>query len=151
MKTIYITALLCLSMFCRISAQKFSVTEISTIKPSQVIIENYTIITVDNGTADDNKVNRFDGNNPYTYLQMITDDAGNNYHILLQTSLSGKILFLGYSNNLSAVFNKPDKPKFVFQHCLKEINKHITSIQITALAIKCIIERLNYCSEDQPM
>lgn len=148
MKTIYLILLFCMSLFCKLSAQKFSVTEFSTIKPSQLISEHYTMISIDNGTVDDNKLNRFDGNNPYTYLQMITDDVGNKYHILLQTNLAGKILFLGYSNNLSAIFNKADKPTFVFRHCLKEINKHITSIQITALAIKCMIDRLNYCSED---
>ena len=129
-------------------AQQFNAAEISTIKPLQVIIENYTRVDLSNDVIDDAMANTFNINNPYTYLQMVNDAAGKSYHILLQTNFMGKILFLAYSNNLSAVFNKKDRPRFLFIHCLKEINNHLSSIQITDDAIKCIIERLNYCSED---
>ena len=81
---------------------------------------------------------------------MIHEESGNSYHILLQTNLAVKLLMLSYSNNFSVVFNKTAKPKFLLMHSLKEINRRITSIQITALAIKCIVDWLNYCSEDYP-
>ena len=150
MKTILIIFLCCIIFCSNVFSQQYSCTELSPIKPLQVIIENYTCINLSTEIMDDAMANRFDVNNPYTYLQMLHDESGNGYHILLQTNFSGKILFLAYSNNLSAVFNKADRPKFIFQHCLKEINRHISSIQVKDAVIKCMIDRLNYCSEDQP-
>ena len=129
-------------------AQQFSTAEISTIKPVRVIIENYTCVNLSGEVIDDALANIFDINNPYTYLQIVNDAAGKSYHILLQTNFMGKILFLAYSNNLSAVFNKKEKPKFLLLHCLKEINNHLSSVQVMDEAVKCIVERLNYCSED---
>lgn len=131
-----------------ITAQQFTIRELSTIKPSQVIIENYTIVNLSKEIIDNNMANRFDINNPYTYLQIVSDEKGNSYHILIQTSFEGKVLFLSYSNNLSALFNKTDKPMFLFTRCLKEINSQLSSPRIMDAAIKCIVTRLNYCYEN---
>lgn len=148
MKKIFLILLFYMIVTGKLFAQQYNSAELSIIKPSQLIIENYTRINLANEVMDDAMVNRFDSNNPYTYLQLINDAAGNNYHIILQTNFMGKILFLCYSNNLSAVFNKKSKPMFLFQHCLKEINNHLSSVQVINAAIKCIVDRLNYCTED---
>ena len=148
MKKIFLIPLFCMIVPGKLFAQQYNSTELSIIKPSQVITENYTRVNLSNEVMDDAMANRFDVNNPYTYLQMVNDAGANNYHIILQTNFIGKILFLCYSNNLSAVFNKKDKPLFFFQHCLKEINNHLSSVEVINAAIKCIVDRLNYCSEN---
>jgi hypothetical protein len=130
------------------NAQQFNTADQSIIKPSQVIIDNYTVINLSKEIIDNSMANRFDLNNPYTYLQIVKDENSNSYHILFQTSFEGKILFLSYSNNLSALFNKKEKPMFLFTRCLKEINNQLSSIQVINAAVKCIVERLNYCSDN---
>lgn len=148
MKTIFTSFLLFLLMINKIQAQQYSSTELSTIKPIQLLIENYTRIILSKEMIDDGMANQFDINNPYTYIQLLSDATGNIYHIIYQTNFSGKIMFLAYSNNLSRLFNKPDKPMFLFQHCLKEVNNHLSPVQVTTAAIKCLIDRLNYCAGD---
>ncbi|CAN5789685.1 hypothetical protein BH11BAC4_BH11BAC4_20600 [soil metagenome] len=148
MKKIIFTLLSLILTGNRLFAQEYVSTELSIVKPSQVIIENYITVNLSTAIIDDPKANKFDVSNPYTYLQLLNDKKGNTYHIILQSNFSGKILFLCYSNNLTTVFNKADKPAFLFTHCLKEINNHISSVQVMNNAIKCIVERLNYCSDD---
>jgi len=128
--------------------QQFSKSELSVIKPSQVIQENYVVINLSKDIIDNVMANRFDVNNPYTYLQVVNDASTNKYHILFQTDFNGKILFLSYSSNLSMVFNKQDKPMFLFTRCLRDINNHISSVQVMDGAVKCILDRLNYCAGD---
>jgi hypothetical protein len=147
MKKILLSFLILL-LYKNLKSQQFSNSELSVIKTSQVIIENYTVVTLSKEIIDETMANRFDAANPYTYLQVINDESGNSYHILFQTNFNGKILFLSYSNNLSALFNKRDKPMFLFTRCLKEINNAISSVQVTNTAIKCIVDRLNYCSDN---
>lgn len=131
-----------------VSAQQFSTGELSTIKPSQVIIENYNLVNLSKEIIEDPMANKFDVSNPYTYLQIVIDARSNRFHILFQTSFTGKILFLSYSNNLAGLFNKKSKPMFLFMRCLKEINNHISSIEIIDATVKCIVERLNYCYDN---
>lgn len=148
MKKIFFPFFLLLVYSTDLRSQQFSTSELSVIKTSQVIIENYTSVNLSKEIIDEATSNRFDVNNPYTYLQVIIDESGNRYHILFQTNFNGKILYLSYSNNLSALFNKKDKPMFLFTRCLKEINNAISSVQVTNTAIKCIVDRLNYCSDN---
>lgn len=148
MKKIFLSLLLLILYSNNVRSQQFSNSELSVIKTSQVIIENYTSITLSKEIIDETMANHFDIGNPYTYLQVINDESGNRYHILFQTNFNGKILFLSYSNNLSALLNKKDKPMFLFTRCLKEINNAISSVQVTNTAIKCIVDRLNYCSDN---
>ena len=131
-----------------IYAQQFSTGELSTIKPSQIIIGNYSVVNLSKEIIEDQMANQFDINNPYTYLQIVNDAMSGRYHILFQTEFTGKILFLSYSNNLSELFNKKSKPMFLFTRCLKEINNHISSIQIINAVVECILERLNYCYDN---
>lgn len=127
-------------------AQSFSRGEQTVIQPMQVLMENYTIISlrIENEHAADG--NRFDRTNPYTYLQLLYDESGKGYQIIFQVSFSGKILLLAYSNNLSALFNKMDKPLNIFSNCIRTVNSHVSPVQNIDAAILCIIDRLNYCS-----
>lgn len=147
MKRIPLSCFLILVMHAGSFAQQFTEAGLSTIKPSQIIIENYTVVILSKEIIDDPMANRFDPGNPYTYLQLIDDGSANKFHILYQTNFLGKIIYLGYSNNLSGIFNKEKKPMFLFVRCLRGINNHLSSAQIAAEAVKCIIERLNYCAE----
>ena len=132
----------------KLPAQQFNTGELSVVKTSQVITENYTAINLSKEIIDDVNANRFDLSNVYTYLQIVNDLSGNKYHILYQTNFNGKILYLSYSNNLSAIFTKREKPMFLFIRCLKNINNHISSVQVMNDAIGCIIDRLNYSFEN---
>ncbi len=131
-----------------ISAQQFTAGEQVVIKTSQVIIENYVIVKLSKEIIDEPMANRFDVSNPYTYLQVVIDAFGKKSHILYQTNFSGKIIFLCYSNNISGLFNKKNKPMFLFTRCLNAVNDNISPVQITEAVIGCIIDRLNYCFEN---
>ncbi len=129
-----------------VHAQNYSRGEQTVIQPLQVMIENYTIITLGKEIANDPNANRFDKSNLYTYLQLIRDNTGKDYQVLFQTNFAGKLLLLAYGNNLSAIINNTEKPQNVFVNCVKQVNDHLSSIQNAEAAIKCIIDRLNYCS-----
>lgn len=154
MKKKIITAILTVMFLAAnkgIYAQQFTMGEQVVIKPSQVIIENYVSVKLSKEMIDDAMANKFDLTNPYTYLQVVNDPSGKRCHILFQTSFSGKILFLCYSNNVSGLFNKKNKPMNLFILCINRVNDHISPVQVTEAAIGCIIDRLNYCYENQLM
>ncbi len=144
MKTIILTCLFIYSFNCY--AQQYEAGEQGIIRTQQVLPESYTTINLVAGSSASPNLNRFDKDNPYTYLQVIRDQKDNAYQLLIQTDFNGKILFLGLSNNLAAVFNNNSKPMFLFARCMKEINRHVVSVQEMNTAINCIIDRLNYCS-----
>lgn len=143
--------LLALSLCCRfvLFSQQYVAGEMMLIKPYQVIIENYTGVKLVKETSEKSNTPAFDMNNPYTLLQQLTDEKGNNFHILLQTDFLGKLVYLAISNNLSALFNRKDRPMIFFQNCMKEMNHYVLSVQVTAAAVNCIVDRLNYCISDQ--
>lgn len=132
----------------RANGQGFSLGELSLMKPTQVIIENYTTVFLPLKNSEEPMANRFDMQNPYTYLQIMIDPKTTSYHIIFQTDFWGKVLFLCYSNNLVAVFNRADKPMFLFNRCLKNINDQLSPVQVVAALLTCMKERLNYCSGD---
>ncbi len=144
----FIFPIMLLATNLTISAQQFTAGEQVIIKTSQVIIENYVIVKLSKEIIDESMANRFDVSNPYTYLQVVIDAFGKKSHILYQTNFSGKIIFLCYSNNVSGLFNKKNKPMFLFTRCLNAVNKNISPVQITDAVIGCMIDRLNYCFEN---
>ena len=135
-----------LMMSSLLHAQNYFRGEQTVIQPLQVMVENYTTIPLAKEITDEANLNRFDKFNAYTYLQIIRNSQGNDYHILFQTSFSGKVLFLAYSNNTGAIFTNPQKPLNVFVNCVKHVNDHLSALQNVEAAVKCIVERLNYCS-----
>jgi hypothetical protein len=128
-------------------SQAFFKAQQSAIMPTQVLFENYTMLMLPEGNGKDLALNRFDNRNPYTFIQLIRDREGREYHILFQTDFFGKILLLAYSNNLHPVFNRKEKPFFALQHCINSLNSSLFSLENSASAINCILQRLNYCSE----
>lgn len=146
MKTLFFAFLLMYAAGC--FAQRFEAAEQGIIRTQQVLPESYTTVKINSEALQDPSLNRFDKENPYTYLQVIRDEKENTYQLLIQTDFYGKILFLGLSNNLAAIFNKSSRPMFLFSRCMKEINRHVVSVQEMNTAVNCIIDRLNYCSEE---
>ena len=134
-------------IICPATAQTFNKANQMSIFPSQVLIENYTIVPLSQDNPGPPPENLFDIKNPYTFLQVISDKNGREYHILYQTDFFGKILFLAYSNNLSPVFNNKEKPFFGWQLCIRKLNQSIFSLQNSDVAVNCMLERLNYCAE----
>jgi hypothetical protein len=127
-------------------AQTFNKGNLSPISTGQIIQENYLTIRLNPEQVADPKANLFDISNTDTHLQVLIDNSGRKYHILLQTNFTGRVTFLSISNNLSIIFNKKDKPMFIFDNCIQDLNTFILPKQNIETAIKCVIERLEYCS-----
>ena len=140
------SALLILSDPVITHAQAFNKGSLSTISTNQVIPENYSPIRLDPEQVADPKANLFDISNADTHLQVLVDNSGRKYHILLQTNFTGRVTFLSISNNLATLFNKKDKPMLMFDNCIQDLNTAIIQKQNMETAIKCVIERLEYCS-----
>ena len=145
MKTILFILSLCLLLF-RANAQSYNKGEQTLVAASQLIIENYSTIQLGSPVMQDEKANRFDANNVATYLQILTDNNGRKYHILLQLNVMGKLSFLSISNNLAMLFNKREKPMFGFNHCANELNSFMSARQNIEAAVNCVVARLEYCA-----
>jgi hypothetical protein len=127
-------------------AQIFFRSDNTSVDPRQVIAENYSVIRLPDAGNEETKLNIFNRDNPFTWLQFIADERQKTYHIIYQTSFTGRLLYLGISNNLLALFSKKEKPMFVFNDCLEKIRDELMSERIREKAIDCILERLAYCS-----
>ena len=128
-------------------AQTFNKGYLSIIPTAQIIPENYFVIKLQPEMIADSKANLFDVNNTDTRLQVLVDNTGKKYHILLQTNFMGRVTFLSISNNLSLIYNKKEKPMFVFENCMQDLNTSISQSQNIETALNCIIGRLEYCSK----
>jgi hypothetical protein len=126
-------------------SQVFNRGSFSIISTAQVIPESYSTIALQPELVADPKANLFDINNSDTHLQVLIDNAGKKYHILVQTNFMGRVTFLSISNNLTAIFNKKDKPALGFEDCIRDLNREISPRQNIDAAINCIIGRLEYC------
>ncbi len=131
----------------QLKAQRISRGEHSLAIPVQVLLTQYTPILLPAYLGSTEQLNRFSKDNPYTYIQVLTDRSAQNYHLLYQTDFYGKILFLAVSNNVTWLMNKPDKPLFAFNTCIRKINNSLFAMQNAETAIECIIARLEYCSD----
>jgi hypothetical protein len=129
------------------NSQSFNKGHLSIVPTVQIIPENYFIIKLPPEMIADSKANYFDINNTDTHLQILTDNKGKKYHILLQTNFMGRVTFLSISNNLSAIFNKKEKPMFIFENCIQDLNTYISPGQNIEAALNCVIGRLEYCSK----
>jgi len=131
----------------QLKAQQFILGFQSTAQPAQILIDQYTMVALSIEKPPAEHMNHFDFQNPYTYIQMLSDKNNISYQILYQTDFFGKVLFLAYSNNLTAIINKQDKPMLGFLTCIKNINRSFFPTDNIDIAINCLINRLNYCSE----
>ena len=127
--------------------QEFQRGESMVVQPLQIIPEQFTMIRLPEEVVTGNGANRYDNGNLYTYMELLFDGRQKTYQVIYQTDFMGKILFLAISNNLTSVFMRKDKPMFLFQSCIKELNRLLSPVQITEKAMQCVIERLNYCKE----
>ena len=132
-----------ISLFSK--AKTFNKGYLSIINTAQIIPENYFTIILQPEMVADPKVNLFDVNND-TRLQVLADNTGKKYHILLQTNFMGRVTFLSISNNLAVIFNKKEKPMFVFENCILDLNTSISQSQNIETALNCVIKRVEYCS-----
>lgn len=136
-----------IAVFLAAKSQSFNKGSLSIISTAQIIPENYFVIRLQSEMITDSKVNQFDINNTDTHLQILIDNTGKKYHILLQTNFMGKVTFLSISNNLAVTFNKKEKPMFVFENCIQDLNTSISQKQNIETALSCVIGRLEYCSK----
>ena len=128
-------------------SQTFNKGTLSIISTGQIIPENYFIINLPPEMTGDTKANQFDIKNTDTHLQVLIDNNGKKFHILLQTNFMGKVTFLSVSNNLAVIFNKKERPMFVFTNCIQDLNTYISPGQNIETALNCVIGRLEYCSK----
>ncbi|MEO7528561.1 MAG: hypothetical protein ABIT35_09995, partial [Chitinophagaceae bacterium] len=82
-----------------VQAQTYFRGEQTVIQPLQVMIENFTTITLPKEVTEDPNANHFDRNNVYTYLQLLRDGWDKTYQLVFQTTFSGKIIYLAYGNS----------------------------------------------------
>lgn len=127
-------------------SQTFNKGYLSIVPTAQIIPENYFVIKMPVELIADPKANIFEFNNADTHLQVLTDNAGKKYHILLQSNFMGRVTLLSISTNLSVIFNKKEKPMFEFMNCIQGLNTSISPNQNIEAALNCVIKRLEYCS-----
>ncbi len=138
--------LILLNISFNIYSQVFNKGHLTIIPTVQIITENYFVIKLPPEMIADSKANYFDINNTDTHLQILTDNKGKKYHILLQANFIGRVTFLSISNNLSPIFNKKEKPMFEFINCIQDLNASISPSQNIESALNCVIKRIEYCS-----
>ncbi len=116
------------------------------IPPEVIIIENYTAVgSHSNNTLFPTK-KEFDYHNKETYLLPVTKEASTIFHILYQTDFSGKITFIGLSNNLLEWFLCEKKPIMSFDFCVKAIDADRFPNQYINEFIDCIMQRIQNCN-----
>lgn len=139
---------LCLFLWTTKSfSQRFERSQHSTIQASQILIDNYTTVSLPGKKDEMINLNSFDRSNPYTFLQNLTDSEEKTYQILFQTDFLGKLHLLAISNNLNEIFNCTEKPMHRFLSCIKDVHASDFPAENIEKALNCVIERLNYCRE----
>ena len=122
--------------------------ELLRIETKTILPENYSQIILPGLTAKGKNWNRYDAENMDTFIEILQDDHHNRSHILVQTDFFGNVQYAAVSNNIYTTLNKKDKPKFVFDHCMEDLNNGFSSQQENIeKIIVCIIERLVTCCQ----
>lgn len=130
-------------LFSNLNAQKIFKQQLTLAEPAQLILSNYTTIK----SCNDLSTQKFDINNPYTNLQLLTDEEEQISHILYQTDFSGNISFIALSNNIYGRFNCDNTGLLRFCSCIKKIDTHIFDSEKSEGMIDCILNQLNFCKE----
>ena len=127
--------------------QEFQRGESLLVQPLHIMPDQFTMIRLPETVISGPDANRYDNGNPYTYMELLFDSRQKTYQVIYQTDFFGKMLFLGISNNLSSLFMRKDKPMFLFQSCIRDMNRMMSPVQVAEKAMQCLIDRLNYCKE----
>ena len=120
--------------------------ELLRIDNKLILPENYSSIKLPDEIAKGKRWNNYNSENIDTYLEILQDEHHSHFHILVQTDFFGNVEYAAVNNNLNAIINKKDKPRFVFEHCLLELNNGFSNQQENIQKIiNCIVERLEMC------
>ncbi len=141
MRTTYMIMML---LICRqfASGQPFIKSNQQTVRTKEIIIENYTALNI----PFEQYTPKFDSENAYTFLQVVTGHSGGLYHILIQTTFTGKLVYAALSNNLFSFFLCEKIPITFFDGCIRQIDKSGNiEMTFTEEIIDCILKRLNNC------
>lgn len=130
-----------------ILGQEFQRGESLLVQPLHIMPDQFTMIRLPETVISGPDANRYDNGNPYTYMELLFDSRQKTYQVIYQTDFLGKMLFLAISNNLSSLFMRKDKPMFLFQSCIRDMNRMMSPVQVAEKAMQCLIDRLNYCKE----
>lgn len=136
--------LLIMAMNFNAKSQIYSIGENSTVSPKLIAEDNFSIIKLSRAEIDGEKTNRFNIQNPYTYIQSINDDRKRVYQVLYQTNFTGRVLYLAVSKNLSDLINNKERGVLAFHSCVNGINEEFTSLKNQEVAINCILQQLNH-------
>jgi hypothetical protein len=125
-----------------VSGQQFIKSNQQTAQTKEIIIENYTALNI----SFEQYAPKFDSENAYTFLQVVTSQSGGLYHILIQTTFTGKMVYAALSNNLFPFFLCEKIPMTFFDGCVRQIDKSENiEMTFTEEIIDCILKRLNDC------
>jgi len=142
MKTLNLLLLLCL-ILTKVNAQNYRYGEMVIQKPEQIMVNNFTgmPLPVEDGTMN---ANRFNPQNPYTYIQMIYNEQNNLSQLLIQTDFYGRIVYVGFSNNLLMAFDKKNNSINIFTLCLRQVNTEFGTIGKMQHLLKCVLDQINH-------
>jgi len=126
-----------------LTAQTYRLGPMWVEKPTLLLSTNFTGIPlpIEDGTMN---ANRFNFDNPYTYVQVIYDERNAVFQLIIQTDFFGRIVYAGYSNNLSFAFDQSKNPIHIFNQKLKQVNTQFGVVQKIHYLLQCILERINY-------
>ena len=140
MKTFYLAFLL----WAQSSRAQFFVAERETVPASIIILDQYKKLEP---IGFDRWENKWDTQNPYTYIIALRDDQRRLFHILYQHGFDGRLTFFAYSKNLVPLFERADKPLHPFEKCLKNQSGFNVVFNEVDMVIECFMQRLAYCSD----
>jgi hypothetical protein len=140
MKT-FLFIVLMIAIGIHASAQYYYKTERYPIAPAQVLLDQYHPFSLNETPATSENLPSFDVQNPYTYLQVIADDNGKKYHLLMQSDFFGKLLYVAYSENMNGLFKKERGDVLRVSHCM--IKKKQESAESMEAIVDCILETIN--------
>lgn len=121
--------------------------ELIRIETKTILPENYSQILLPANTQKKRNMNHYDPDNPDTYIELLQDYQHKRAHVLVQADFYGNLLYVAVSNNILTLIVQKEKPLFVFNQCLEDVNNGFFSLQENIeKIIKCILDRLSTAS-----
>ena len=145
MKSLQIPICILLMMHFYTVKSQFQKLDLMRIDTKTILIENYNQFRLPPMTSKGADWNNYNPDNRETFLEILQDNHLKKAHILIQTDFFGNINYVALSNNINALLNKKDKPSFIFDHCIQEINNGFSNqMENIIILTNCIIDRLEY-------